>query len=408
MRDESFFKTLRHRDDGRPWSVRVRPARDGDPHEVVITLVDTDGDPFERARSLPSRTEAVADAERTLAEALEAGFEAVPPWRETLDRVALYWREEDPSFDAASLHARALAAGPSAREAVEMLEQFWSSEGDTRVAARSARAYFEERREAAWPLLLLALRHPELMVANHVAVLVADAAGPLAVEATAALYSVATKRGPRESSAWFEAWRELTRVDEPASDRALDAMPRESAQVERMLAGSPDCRVFKFTRWDRAAAEPMPKRAVVPAKPRDASLLVEVMWVRALPGERCFTGMFLPERYCEFFYVLRHGRLAVRQYVDEDEWVPLVASEASGKPWLYECPARPDFGFGVLREGLKHTSVRLGIALDLGPMLEQRGEIDEAIALYEQALLEVPDWDWLRANIAALRRQRRP
>jgi hypothetical protein len=404
MRDESFFKTLRHRDDGRAWSVRLRPSREEGKHEVVIALVDADGDPFERVRAFRSQGEAEAEAKRALDEATEEGFELAPPWIEALDRMVMYWREEDPSFDAASLRARVLATTkPSARETVEMLENFWASGDDVHAASRAAHGFFEEHREAAWPALLLALRHPELIVASRVAKLVADTNGPLAAEGIEALGSVATKRGPRESSAWFDAWRELTRVDGPASDRVLDAMPRESASLEHLIARNPDCRIFKFTRWDRSTAEPQPKLAVVPAKPRNASFLVECMWVRAIPGERCFTGMFMPERYCEFFYVLRGGRLVKRQYVDEDEWVPLVASEAPGKPWLYECPARPDFGLNVLREGMNHTNVRLGIALDLGPMLEKRGEIGEALALYEAAAKEEPTWDWLREKAESLR-----
>lgn len=397
MRDESYFKTLRHRDDGRAWSVRLRPARDEGKHEVAIGLVDTDGDPFERVRSFRSRGEAEADAKRALDEAIEEGFEPPPPWLEALDRMVMYWREEDPSFEAASLRARVLAmTKPSACEALEMLENFWALGDGFRSASRAAQDFFEERREAGWPALLLALRHPELGVAGRVAKLVADTGGPLAAEGLEALFSVATKRGPRESSAWFEAWRELTRVDAPASDRALDAMPSEDAYLEYLITSNPGCRIFRFTSWDLSRAEPKPKLAVVPAKPRDASYLVECMWVRAIPGERCFTGMFLPERYCEFFYVLRNGRLVKRRCIDEDEWVPLVACEAPGKPWLYECPARPDFGLRVLREGMGHTNVRLGIALDLAPMLEKRGEIEEATALYEAAAKEEPTWDWLR------------
>jgi hypothetical protein len=399
VRDESYFKALRHRDDGRAWSVRLRPSRDAGKHEMAIALVDADGDPFERVRAFRSRGEAEAEAKRAEGEAIEAGFEPAPPWLEALDRMVMYWREEDPSFDAASLRARALATTkPSAREALEMLENFWALGDDLRSASRAAHDFFEERREAAWPALLLALRHPELGVAGRVAKLVADTSGPLAADGLEALFSMATKRGPRESSAWFEAWRELTRVDAPASDRALDAMPLEAPRLEQLIASNPGCRIFKFTNWDLSSAEPKPKLAVVPAKPRDASFLVECMWVRAIPGERCFTGMFLPERYCEYFYVFRNGRLVKRQYVDEDEWVPLVACEAPGKPWLYECPARPDFGLSVLREGMSHTSVRLGIALDLAPMLEQRGEFEEAIALYKAASKEEPTWGWLREN----------
>lgn len=406
MRDETFFKTLRHRADGRAWSVRLRPPRAEGKLEVAIALVDADGDPFERVRSFRSQEEAKAEAKRALDEALEEGFEPAPPWLEALDRMVLYWREEDPAFDAASLEAQVLTATePSPRETLEMLEKFWTLGDEFHSAARAAREFFEERREAAWPALLLALRHPELGVAAHVAKLVAGADGPLAARGLEALFSVATKRGTRESSAWFDAWRELTRVDPPASDRALEAMPRESSYLESLIASNPDCRVFKYTSWDLSRAEPKPKLAVVPAKPRDASYIVECLWARAIPGERCFTGMFLPERYCEFFYVFRNGRLAKRQYVDGDEWVPLVASEAPGKPWLYEYPAQPDFGFNVLREGMKHTSVRLGIALDLGPMLENRGEIEEAAALYEAAAREEPTWDWLREQAESLRGQ---
>ena len=57
----------------------------------------------------------------------------------------------------------------------------------------------------------------------------------------------------------------------------------------------------------------------------------------------------------------------------------------------------------VLREGMSHTNVRLGIALDLAPMLEKRGEIDEAISLYEAAANEEPTWGWLRENAESLR-----
>lgn len=53
---------------------------------------------------------------------------------------------------------------------------------------------------------------------------------------------------------------------------------------------------------------------------------------------------------------------------------------------------------------MSHTKVRLGIALDLAPMLERRGDIDEAIALYEAAASEEPTWEWLRETAERLRR----
>lgn len=36
-------------------------------------------------------------------------------------------------------------------------------------------------------------------------------------------------------------------------------------------------------------------------------------------------------------------------------------------------------------------------------MLEERGEIHEALELYEAALAEEPTWDWLRADVERLR-----
>ena len=399
MRDQRTFRKLCHRDDGREWSIRVREPNEKGGADVVIRF-DVDGEPFERVRPFRSRDEAEREAQRVLDEALADGFEPAPPWLELLDLVMTYWRDDDPEFDAASLRAQvARAEGPSPREVLDIIEGLNHLGPEGEAAMTAAQSFLREHREVTWPALLLSLRHPELIVAQHVAAIVAGAGDASAVPA---LISVATRGGGRESSAWFEAFRGLLRVDEAAANAAMEAMPRESPSFERQIRDNPGCRIFALTGWSPLRVEPEPKLAIVPSIPRDRAYLVECMWVRARPGERCFVNMFMPERYCEHFFLYYEGRV-VKARVDMDEYVPLVASEAPGKPWLYECPARPDFGFDVLREGLKIAKRKLGVALDLAPMLEKRGEISGAIELYEAALAEEPTWDWLREAIDRLR-----
>lgn len=131
--------------------------------------------------------------------------------------------------------------------------------------------------------------------------------------------------------AWFEAWRRLTEIDEAAANAALESMPREYDSLERQIRDNPDCRVFAVTSWDWTRIEPMPKLAILPAKPSDRSYLVECMWTGAREGERCFVGVFMPERYCERFYVY-HAGCVVKTWVDADEYVPSSRPRSRGSP----------------------------------------------------------------------------
>lgn len=161
--------------------MRVRGAKDG----ARLTLrFDVDGEPFERIRSYQSLEEAERAADSAIQEVIGDGFVQVPAWEELLERIVTYWREEDPSFDAATLRrgVLALVSPPAAAVmgAIENLSEVWTRREDgssvlewTPERDEAAQEFLGKHFPATLPALVLAMRHPDGSAESKVASILA-------------------------------------------------------------------------------------------------------------------------------------------------------------------------------------------------------------------------------------------
>jgi|GEM_PF-1146290 len=107
----------------------------------------------------------------------------------------------------------------------------------------------------------------------------------------------------------------------------------------------------------------------------------------------CYLQVVLPERICEFCFLLVDGEI-VRQRgrrVGEGTAIPVIAIEKFGVPQLFYSKENPDFGIEVLRRGLRLAREKKDIAFDLAVLLRQETRYQEAIEAFSICLVEAPE-----------------
>lgn len=115
--------------------------------------------------------------------------------------------------------------------------------------------------------------------------------------------------------------------------------------------------------------------------------------IREEPWQDCYLEVVLPERICEFCFVLTDGeimRKRGRRFGDGTA-IPFVAIEKFGVPQLFYAKENPSAGIGVLQRGLQQAREKKDIAYDLAVLLREEKRNQEAIEAFSICLKEAPE-----------------
>ncbi len=107
-------------------------------------------------------------------------------------------------------------------------------------------------------------------------------------------------------------------------------------------------------------------------------------------SEQCYLEVILPERICEYRYVLINGsvaRLRGRRTSDGTA-IPSIAIEKFGVPQLFYAKENPSVGIKVLEDALRLAKEKKYVAYDLGMLLREQKRYKEAIEAFTVLLSE--------------------
>jgi len=107
----------------------------------------------------------------------------------------------------------------------------------------------------------------------------------------------------------------------------------------------------------------------------------------------CYLEVVLPERMCEFCFLLVDGEIVRKRgrRVDEGTAIPIIAIEKFGVPQLFYAKENPSVGIAVLERGLQQAREKKDIAYDLAVLLRQEKRNQEAIEAFSVCLKEAPE-----------------
>jgi tetratricopeptide (TPR) repeat protein len=108
--------------------------------------------------------------------------------------------------------------------------------------------------------------------------------------------------------------------------------------------------------------------------------------------EFCFIDLVMPERISDFVYLL-DGKTVRRCYHHElagAQIVPAIAVEGFGNYELFYSKIDPAVGINVLRAGLASAVNKTALAEDLGYILRDEKQAEEAIAAFSIAIQSGP------------------
>lgn len=110
-------------------------------------------------------------------------------------------------------------------------------------------------------------------------------------------------------------------------------------------------------------------------------------------SEDCYLEVVLPERICEFCFLLVDGEIVRKRgrRVGDGTAIPVIAIEKFGVPQLFYAKENPSVGIAVLQQGLELAREKKDIAYDLAVLLRQEKRNEEAIEAFSICLKEAPE-----------------
>jgi tetratricopeptide (TPR) repeat protein len=118
----------------------------------------------------------------------------------------------------------------------------------------------------------------------------------------------------------------------------------------------------------------------------DAYFIVRGFIVSTNKIEDCFIDVCIPERISEFAFRLIDNELVIDNIYDNDKnlkTIPAMASECFGDYGLYYAEENPQLGIDILKNGLAVATHKNVVAEDLGYILRDEGQFEEAIESFK-------------------------
>lgn len=116
----------------------------------------------------------------------------------------------------------------------------------------------------------------------------------------------------------------------------------------------------------------------------DAYFVVKGYIVDKNKIEDCFIDLCIPERISEFAFSMIDKELVINNIRDKNiQTIPAMASECFGNYELYYVKENPQLGIDILKKGLAIANHKNVIAEDLGYILSDENQIDDAILAFK-------------------------